>query len=136
MKQASGKAGVFSHRAITVLGALFCLCASDSAGPRLLPLPALNIAVAGNPCASKSGNGASRTPTPGNEPTAHIEILGGCQYRGRDRQQQSPPATHAPRACLQLKSGYLESTAENYTPSTYEPVSLSIKKDRGPPRST
>lgn len=134
MRQSRNKAGLFWHRAIVVAGALVCLCISDSAGPRLLPLPPTLIVVV-NSFSLASGPCASRIPGPNREPSPHFEMVARAQYRARDRHHQVQPATHAPQASLQLQPINLARTPVTYAPLDYNTVSLSIPSGRAPPRS-
>lgn len=134
MKQVGRIARLPWNRAVLVVGALLCLCVSDSAGPRLLPLPTLNVPLAVNQCTLNSGTGLSGTHNRETGPNAYIEMVVGSQYRGRDRHQQVTPTTHAPLASLQLKPGNLKSAPETYPPLNFQTPPLSIAQVRGPPR--
>lgn len=122
------------QRAFLVVGALFCLCLSDSVGPRLLPLPnlsgALNLSSSPN-----DGSSASRTPNSGKEINPHIEMLASSQYRVRDRHYHVQLATHAPQDPLQPQCLTLARVPEVYVPLEFNAGSFSIPAGRAPPRS-
>lgn len=134
MKQASNKPGLFSRRAILFVGTLLCLCISDSAGLRLLPLPdpGLPFAVSASPHESEAC--ASQTPSPNKAPRTYLQMVAGSQYRARDRHYHVQPATHAPVASCQLQPSSLTTTPETYAPLNLGAPLLSIPAGRAPPR--
>jgi len=134
MKQASSGAGLFWRRAILVVGALLSLCVSDSAGPRLLPLPAPSVPLAINGFSANSDTRTSPTPNPNREPNTYFQMVAGSQYRARDRHYHAQPATHAPEASVDLKPGRLTTTTETYAHLIFRTASLSIPTGRAPPR--
>lgn len=67
---------------VLIVGALLCLCISDSVGPRLLPLPNL-VTFAAN--ATRTIIAASQSPSHDQEHNPHMEMWVGTQYRSRDR---------------------------------------------------
>lgn len=134
MKQASSKTGLFWSRAILVVGALLCLCVSDSAGPRLLPLPAPCVPLAFSAFLPNSGACASRTPSPNREPNTYLQMVASSHYRARDRHHQVQAATHAPESSYQLQPSNLATTPETYAPLNFRTTSLSIPTGRAPPR--
>jgi len=136
MRQSGNKAGLFRQRAILVIGALACLCVSDSAGPRLLPLPATTLIIADNSNSLISSPCASRIPGSSREPSPHFEMVTGSQYRARDRHHHVPIATHVRQASLQLRPINLAGIPVTYCPLNHNTVSLSIPKGRAPPRSS
>ena len=131
VKQGNNKSRLFSRRAILFAGTLLCLCASDSAGLRLLPLPesGLPLAVSALP-----HEYASRTPSPNREPGTYLQMVAGSLYRARDRHYYVQPATHAPVASCQLQPSSLTTTPELYAPLNPGTASLSIPAGRAPPR--
>jgi hypothetical protein len=134
MKQTSSKTRLFWRRTIFVIGALFCLCVSDSAGPRLLPLPAPSISPTLRAFSPERGNWASRTPSPNKEQTPYLQMVGGWQYRARDYHYHAQPATHAPQGFCRLQQSNLVTTPETYAPLNFKTPSLSIPTGRAPPR--
>lgn len=134
IKQASSGAGLFWRRAILVVGALLSLCVSDSAGPRLLPLPAQGVPVAVNGFAANRDSRTSPTPNPNREPNTYFQMLAGSQYRARDRHRHVQPATHAPEASVDLKPSSSTTTTETYAHLIFWAASLSIPTGRAPPR--
>ncbi len=122
-----------SNRAILVVGALICLCLSDSAGPRLLPLPASTL-IAVNPFTLDSNLWTSRAPDPSSELNTHIEMVSGSQYRTRDRHHHVQPALHAPQISLQLHPTNLGGASESYAPLKSNSAALLIPPGRAPPR--
>ena len=135
MKQPTSKIKYFSRRGIFVVGALLCLCVSDSAGPRLLPLPAPSVSATLATFSLDSGGArASRSPSPNKEPNAYLQMVAGSQYRGRDNQYHVQPATHAPQTSCQLQPNNLATTPETYAPLDFKSAPLSILAGRAPPR--
>jgi hypothetical protein len=134
MRQARKRLRLVWQRAFLVVGALLCLCVSDSAGPRLVPLPALPVVHSFETLPVNRDHSFTRTPSPPKGPNAYIEMLVGGQYRARDRHQNTPTATHTPAASLQLKPGILKSTPNTYTPVDFETASFSVPTGRAPPR--
>lgn len=133
MTQASKKSVLFSRRALLVFGALLCLCASDSAGPRLLPLPALNVTSTVRTF-SPDSTGASRRPSPNKEPNVYLQMVAGSQYRARDYQSDAQPATPALQASCQLQANALATAPETYASLKFKSAPLSIPAGRAPPR--
>ena len=134
MKQTSSKIGLFWRRTFFVLGALLCLCVSDSAGLRLLPLPAPNVILTVQAFSPESADWASRTPSPNREPTAYLQMVAGSQYRARDYHYNAQPATHAPQTFCQLQPSNLANTPETYAPLNFKTAPLAIPTGRAPPR--
>lgn len=134
MKQASIKPWLFSRRTILFVGTLLCLCVSDSAGLRLLPLPAPVLTLAAGALPHESESCASRTPSPNCGPTTYLQMVAGSQYRARDRHYHVQPVTHAPVAACQLQPSCLTITPETYASRNLETPSLSIPTGRAPPR--
>ena len=121
------------RRAILVVGALLSLCVSDSAGPRLLPLPALCVSFTVNGFSANSDTRTSPTPNPNREPSTYLQMLVGSQYRARDRHHHVQPATHAPEASVDLKPSSFTTTIETYAHLIFRTASLSIPTGRAPP---
>lgn len=134
MMQARIRLRLVWRRAFLVVGVLLCLCVSDSAGPRLVPLPASPVDLSFEALPANGDDSFSRAPSPPKGPNAYIEMLVAGQYRARDRHQNTPTVTHAPAASLQLKSGTLESTRNTYAPLDFETASVSAPTGRAPPR--
>jgi hypothetical protein len=128
------KAGAIWQQTIVVIGALICLCASDSAGLRLLPLPALSALVVSS--SSRDDNpGASQSPSRKNDGNTHIEMLA-SQYRSREGDNHEQPATHDFQASLHLQPTNLAGAAIVYAPLNANTPSLATPAVRGPPRFT
>jgi len=128
----AGKTRLFWQRAILILGALGCLCVSDSAGPRLLPLP--TSATSEATTSLSTVNFASSSPTQKGERNAHMAMTAGQQYRPRDQHHQVQPATRAPEHWLQIPLAHFQ-----YLPSLDgirkpKAASRSIHIGRAPPR--
>jgi hypothetical protein len=134
MKSRLNTNALFPHRAILVLGALLCLCISDSAGPRLFPLPTAGT----NPEVSESSlQGcayASRTPDQNREPNAYLQMVAASQYRARDCHHHGQQATHAPHGFCQPQLSSLTTTPDTYAPLNFKTKFHSIPTGRGPPR--
>lgn len=133
MKQTVSKRWMFWNRAILVVGALVCLCLSDSVGPRLLPLPTLVEPAAGSLVQLDSGPRASRAPNSKSAGNTRIEMAPGRQYRARDRHHHLQPATAAPQAWLQLQPTKLAVAPASYTTLKSSTASVSKPSGRGPP---
>ena len=131
MRLASTTRWIFWRRAILILGALGSLCVSDSAGPRLLPLP--NPTTAEATVSFSTSDFASPVPQ-SSERTAHMAMIAGVQYRPRDRQQHIQPATPAPEqsSYIPLIEFHCIHRLEGITKP--KAVSLSIPIGRAPPR--
>jgi hypothetical protein len=135
MKQVSNKPRLFWCRAILFAGTLLCLCVSDSAGLRLLPLPASNGSHDVKLSLRASGVSTSRTPSPNKESNnTYLQMVSGSQYRARDRHYHAQAATHAPAASCLLQPNYRETTPETYAPLNFKTALLSTPKGRAPPR--
>lgn len=134
MNEARSKAKSFGHRAILVIGALLCLCVSDSAGPRLVPLPALSLVFPVSAFSLETGPSALQTPTPSREPSAYLQMVAGSQYRPRDYHHHSQLSTHTPQAFCQLQPSNLATTPETYAPLSFKTAPLSKPTGRAPPR--
>jgi hypothetical protein len=133
MKQPRSKTRLYYHRAILVVGALLCLCVSDSAGPRLLPLFTPSEVFAVKPFPLDNCPWASRVPNSNREPSPYIEMVVGSQYRVRDRHHEVQPATHSPKTSLQLQPSNLADAPETYAPINFKAASLSKPTGRAPP---
>lgn len=134
MKLADRKSGLFWCRAILFVGTLLCLCISDSAGLRLLPLPDPGLRLAFSALPHESESCDSRIPSPNKAPKTYLQMVAGSQYRARDRHYHVQPATHAPVAFCQLQPSSLTTTPETYAPLSLGTPSLSIPTGRAPPR--
>ena len=134
MKQASCKTGSSWRRAVFVVGALLCLCVSDSAGPRLLPLPALSVPPAVSTFRPAGDGCLSRSPSPNREPNAYFQMVAGSHHRGRDRQHDVQPMAHPPAVSCQLQPSALATTPDTYASLNFKTAPLSIPKGRAPPR--
>lgn len=134
MKQSSNKTALFWRRTIFVIGALFCLSVSDSAGPRLLPLPAPNATLTLEAFSPERGDWASRTPRPTREPTAYLQMVAGSYSRARDYNYHAQSVTHAPQAFCQLQPNNLVTSPETYASLNFKTAQLSIPIGRAPPR--
>ena len=134
MNKARRKAKSLRHRAVLVIGALLCLCVSDSAGPRLVPLPALSVTLEARSFSPETGANASRIPTPTRGPNAYLQMVAASQYRSRDYHCHVQPATHAPQAFCQTQPGNLATTPDTYAPLIFKTATLSIPTGRAPPR--
>ena len=119
------------ERALLIVWALFCLCVSDSAGPRLLPLP--NLSESNFRIALNRGIATTRTPSPAKDQSPYIEMLAGSQYRTRDYNNEQI-ATHSPQGDSQLCCPTLTSAPATYAPFKVRAPSLSISNGRAPPR--
>ncbi len=131
MKLAGIKSLFFWQRAILILGALGALCVSDSAGPRLLPLPSPTITK--ETVSFFTADFASPVPQ-SSERTAHMAMIAGVQYRPRDRQQHFQPATPTPEQSSYaplIEFQYIHRLQRITKPKA---VSLSIPLGRAPPR--
>ena len=131
--QASSGAGFFLRRAILVVGALLSLCVSDSAGPRLLPLPSLSVPLTVNGFAANSDTHTSPTPNRNREPNTYFQMVAGSQYRARDRHCHAQPIAHAPEASVDLKPSSFTTSTETYAHLIFRTASLSIPTGRAPP---
>jgi hypothetical protein len=121
----------FWQRAILILGALGSLCVSDSAGPRLLPLP--NPTPAEATVSFSAENFASPAPQSG-ERTAYMAMIAGLQYRPRDSHQQTQPATLAPEQASNVPPIEIQIVRHLNRDRRIKAVSLSIPIGRAPPR--
>lgn len=122
---------IFRQRAILILGALVSLCVSDSAGPRLLPLP--NTITAASTVSFSSSEFV--LPAPQNsERTAHMAMIAGLQYRQRDSHQHTQPATIAPEQASNVPPTQIQTAHQLNRDRRIKAVSLSIPIGRAPPR--
>ena len=135
MKQVNKKPRLFWCRAILFAGTLLCLCVSDSAGLRLLPLPASNGPHDVELSLLASGVSTSRTPSPNKESNnTYLQIVSGSQYRARDRHYNAQAATHAPATSRLLQPSDRAIIPETYAPLNFKTALLSKPKGRAPPR--
>lgn len=134
MKQASYKPGLFWCRAIIFVGILGCLCVSDSAGLRLLPLPDSSGSLDVKLFSRVSSANVSRTPSPNSESNTYFQMVAGSQCRARDRHYHMQLATHAPEVSCQLQPNNLVATSETHTGGIFKTAPLSTLKGRAPPR--
>lgn len=124
----------FSSKQLTILivAALFCLCISDSVGLRLLPLP--NLPIAGSFAHTlNSVLVAPRVPSPLKERNEYVQMLGGSQYRTRDRHHDVQPATHVPGGLPLLPLRLLAFGPAVDSSLNFKPPSLAIPTGRAPP---
>ena len=132
MKLAGKKPVLFWQRTLLVVGALLCLCVSDSAGPRLLPLPgnsstfAVSVFPVGN-CSS-----ASQAPGPEREST-YNKMVAGSHYRARERHNDVRSSTPAVQTFVQLPPANLASSPAIYAPFNFKSPSLLHSIGRAPP---
>ena len=119
------------QRAILILGALGSLCVSDSAGPRLLPLP--NPKTAEAAVSLSAADLASPAPR-SSERTAHMAMIAGLHYRARDRQHHIQPATLAPEQLSNVPPTESQSVRQLDDAANPKAAFLSIPKGRAPPR--
>jgi hypothetical protein len=134
MKLAGNNVRLFWQRAVLVVGALLCLCVSDSAGPRLLPLPVPSPTIAVSVFPPDTCPGASQRPSPQRESNTYNKIVAGSQYRTRERHHHVQPATHAPQTSIQLQPTNLASAPAIYASLNFKTPSLSLPTGRAPPR--
>lgn len=120
------------QRALLILGALGSLCVSDSAGPRLLPLP--NPTTAEATVSFSAADFASPAPQ-SSERTAHMAMIAGQQYRVRDRHQHIQPAILAPEQSSNIPPTEAQCIAQVDDLPNPKAAFLSIPKGRAPPRS-
>lgn len=135
MRQSDRTAARFWQRSILIVGALLCLCVSDSAGPRLRPLPSLSVPIAVSKYPLNRTACASEAPRRDREPSAYNKIVAGTQYRARERDDKVQPATHAPQTSLQLQTTNLAGLPAIYAPLNFKTPSLSLPMGRAPPYS-
>jgi hypothetical protein len=133
MKRPRCNAGLYCHRAMLVVGALLCLCVSDSAGPRLLPFPLPSPTIAVSVFPPDTCPGASQQPSPQRESNTYNKIVAGSQYRTRERHDHVQPATHAPQTYIQLQPTNLASVPPIYASLNFKTHSLSLPTGRAPP---
>lgn len=119
-----------SQRGVLVIGALICLCLSDSVGPRLLPLPALSKVEGFERL--KCETRASRTPNPSRDSKRRIEIMVGSQYRPGDSHSEPQAADLTHRTSLASVAVLYRITFVGSTFYKASPV-LSEPSGRGPP---
>ena len=131
MKAADNKSRLFWLRAILVLGAVGCLCVSDSAEPRLLPLPSPTTAE--TKVLFSASDFASPVPQ-SSERTAHMAMIAGVQYRPRDRQQHVQPATPALEQSSYIPLITFKTIHRLEGITKPKSVSLSLPIGRAPPR--
>lgn len=124
-------AGGYWQRTILVVAALVCLCVSDSAGPRLLPLPALAPISARDFCSHVS-DCTALVPSQKKKPCTYIEMVA-SQYRAREGDNHEQPATHNFQASLNLQPTNLARAAAVFAPLNVNTPSLSAPVVRGPP---
>ena len=132
MKYPSSKIRYFELRRVFVVGALLCLCVSDSAGPRLLPLPAPSVTL--TMFSLDAGARALRTSSSNIEPSAYLQMVAGSQYRARDYHYHGQTATHAAQLFCKLQSINVATTPQTYAPLNFKTPHLSIPTGRAPPR--
>ena len=126
---------VFANRAILVLGALLCLCVSDSAGPRLFPLPAVaGVKVEAEAFSAETSAGISQTRDQKRETHAYLQMVAASLYRTRDCHSQGQLATHSPTSSCQSQSTDLITTPETYAPFNRKTQFLSVPTGRAPPQ--
>ena len=118
-------------RAILILVALGSLCVSDSAGPRLLPLPTppiseQRVVSPSGAFASPSGHSSERG--------VYMEMVAGIQYRPRDRHQHEEPSTRAPEQSMLVPLIDIQRVNLLEQLPKPKPASLSRPKGRAPPR--
>lgn len=133
MKLTGNKVRLFWQRAVLVVSALLCLCVSDSAGPRLLPIPIPSLTVAVSVFPADSCPSASQRPSPQRESNTYNKIVAGSQYRARERDHHVQPATHAPQTSLQLQPTNLAGAPAICAHLNCKTASLSFPTDRAPP---
>ena len=134
MKQATSRIRCFGRRGVFVIGALLCLCASDSAGLRLLPLPAFSDVTLSTFPLDSRGSRASRSPSSNREPNAYLEMVAGSHYRVRDYQSTGQTATHSPELFCKLQPTPVAITPETSAILGFKSPHLSIQRGRAPPR--
>jgi len=122
------------RRAAIIASALFCLCVSNSVGPRLLPLPSPSP-VGNSRVVFNSGLSASPTPNV-NQPNAYMQMLAGLQYRTHDRHYQAHVATHARQPPLSLNAVTLVTGLPETTSISLNSPPLSVSAGRAPPQFT
>ena len=119
-------------RGFVIASALFCLCVSASAGPRLFPLPNLSI-VGSSERALNTAFSSSRTSGNTKGQNAHLQMSAGSQYRTRDRHQQVQVGVHAPQTPLSLTSSIRTCVAPVYHLAYFKIPSLPVSSGRSPP---
>ena len=82
-------------RALLIIGALISLCLSDSVGPRLLPLPALQRVTASTEARQSIEPAGSPTPTPTKGLGPKVEMAAAPQNRAGAGDRQVQVATLA-----------------------------------------
>lgn len=132
MKFRRSKVFSLRQRGFVIVAALFCLCVSASAGPRLLPLP--NLSMVGS--SELALNTVLSSSPPGNtkEQNAHLQMSAGSQYRTRDRHQQVQVGVHAPQTSLSLTSSTRTCVAPVCHAANFKVPSLPVSSGRSPPK--
>lgn len=133
MKLAGKRVLLFWQRTLLVVGALLCLCVSDSAGPRLLPLPGPSSTIAVSVFPADNCPSASQQPSPERESNTYNKIVAGSQYRARERHHHVQSATPAPQTFVQPQPTNLASAPTIYAPFNFKSPSISLPTDRAPP---
>lgn len=119
-------------RAILVVGVLLCLCASDSVGPRLLPLPAQDPAQVKN-VSSADEHSVSRLPA-SKKSGAYSKIVAPSGTRSRAQHTQVDTATHAPAVSTVASATPIANAPYELTAIGLTSGSLSNPAGRAPPR--
>ena len=130
-----GKNLLLKGKAVLIIAVLLCLCASDSVGPRLLPLPNVSVVTAFSVSPSSLFL-ASQAPGPTKEQNAYSEMLAGSQYRTRDRHSDDQVGTHAPQGALSSHPSNLARALVLYDSLSTKTPSPSVPSGRAPPRAT
>jgi len=121
------------RRAILIITALGSLCVSDTAGPRLLPLPTPEASAQST--SASSVDFVSPSPNRDDEPGEHMAMTAGVQYRQRDRHQHTQTAAHSVQQLLELPvTESLQFHLLHSIPKS-KPAFLSIHTGRAPPHS-
>src|SRR5262245_20700567 len=116
MKSRLSRKVVFPHRAILILGALISLCASDSAGSRLFPLPTAGTHTEVGEFSFEGCSCVSGNPDQNREPNAYLQMVASSQYRTRDCHHQGQQATQSPDGFCQPQLSSLITTPDTDAP--------------------
>lgn len=128
------KSRIVKWRSLLIIGALISLCLSDSVGPRLLPLPVLQVVTASPGGQQGIEPTASRVPSPTKGSSPRVEMAAAPQNRASGGHQHVQVATHAPTGVFEAPAYIILGVTATYEPLCSFSSPATRPPGRAPPR--
>jgi len=123
---------LYDLRAFLIVAALISLCVSNNVGPSFLPLPDVTNRVTERP-REKTGDKASRTPSPAESDSYRVPMMGQTQKRAA-KEPQPQPLAMTEQAGLVTPNEERIADGQDFPFSCFTSPLVSLPPGRAPPR--